>query len=80
MKFSKLDDQKLVQVLLLAPVAALQNKQSMVKDAILDMNNSSEDSLEVEYINDLFSLSTDKIIDKWFGGQEDIAGIFFKEE
>lgn len=44
------------------------------------MNTNPEDSLEVEYVIDLFTLDSDEIADKWFEGNKNIVGIFFEDK
>lgn len=80
MKFTNLDSHKLGQILLLAPSYAINHKHPTVKEAILDMNTNPEDSLEVEYVIDLFTLDSDEIADKWFEGNKNIVGIFFEDK
>lgn len=80
MKFTELDGQKLGQVLLLAPLYAINHKHSTIKEAILDMNSKPEDSSELEYVKDLFTLDSDEIADKWFEGNKNIVGIFFEDK
>jgi hypothetical protein len=79
MKLNELDHHKLAQILLVTPLSSLHQKHSTIKETILEMN-ATENSLEVEFINDLFCLSTDEVADKWYEGNDDIIVFFFKEE
>lgn len=78
MKFRKLNDHKLAQVLLVAPLSVIYHKHSTIKEALLEMNTSFKNSIEVEYVNDLFSLSTNEITDKRYEGKDIIVGFLLK--
>lgn len=80
MKFNKLDNIKLGQILLMLPTFAKYHNHASIKQAISEMDSSLEKTLEVEYVNDLFSLSTNEITEKWFDGNDGIVGIFYKDE
>lgn len=83
MKFNNLDNVKLGQILLMVPTFAIYHNYSAIKQAIAEMDSSLENTLEVEYVNDLFSLSTNEIADKWFDGFDEnngMVGIFYEDE
>jgi hypothetical protein len=77
MKFTELVEKKLGGMLLRLPLTshhAGHNKvQSIVKDYI-----EPGDSLEGQFIVDLFKSTTPEIIEKWFGGDENATDLIMK--
>lgn len=49
---------------------------SSLKDYVLP----SEDNLEGQYLKDLFTLYTDAIIEKWYGGIEEATNLLFSSK
>ncbi|MBB4823876.1 hypothetical protein HNO89_001096 [Sporosarcina luteola] len=83
MKFNNLDNIKLGQILLMVPAFAISHNHTTIKQAISEMDSSLDNTLEVEYVNDLFSLSTHEIADKWFDGFDEnngMVGIFYEDK
>ena len=78
MKFTEIDHQKLSKVLFQATLTAIQQQHKTVKHAMLDFESSTKNTLEDEFIKDLFYLTTDEIADKWFGGKDNI-GFYIKK-
>lgn len=80
MKFTELNHQILAQILIASPFSAMDRKQSTIKESLLEMKSSPENSLEMEFLKDIFSLNTNEIIDKWYDANDTIVGFFFRDE
>lgn len=73
-----LDENKLTQILLMAPILANNENHQQIKTAMKEYRITPGNSLEIEFAKDLFGLTTDEIIIKWYDGNFDITGLFFK--
>ncbi|MFJ7755916.1 hypothetical protein ACQKGI_22005 [Peribacillus muralis] len=78
MKIMDLDENKLTQILLMAPILANNENHQLIKTAMKEYRITPGNSLEIEFAKDLFGLTTDEIIIKWYDGNFDITGLFFK--
>lgn len=68
MKIYDLDNEKLANKLLLAPLASLKGKHKWMRSTYADYICIDEDDLEGEFVRDIILLDTPSIIEKWYGG------------
>ncbi|MFW3654448.1 hypothetical protein [Vagococcus fluvialis] len=68
MKINDLNLNELSNSLISFPIAANHMDANSLQEAAELLTGDS--TLESEYLHDLFSLSTDDIINKWYGGQD----------
>ncbi|MGM0890425.1 MAG: hypothetical protein ACQEW5_26635 [Bacillota bacterium] len=80
MKIMDLDENKLTQILLMAPILAKNDNHLQIKTAMKEYPITLGNSLEIEFAKDLFTLTTGEIINKWYDGNFDITGLFFKSD
>lgn len=69
MKITELDYNKLANALLKTPLVSMKLNHKHLSSSLRDYV-SPDAGLEVEYVRDLFTLTTDEIITKWYGGDE----------
>lgn len=71
MKIRQCEDVKLSLILKKLPLVSMQlghvNAHGTIKDYLI----SSDSNIELDYICDLFNLTTKEVIDKWYGGHEE---------
>ncbi|PKR85636.1 hypothetical protein [Heyndrickxia camelliae] len=79
MKIGELDQQKLGRVLIQASMTALYQKNETLQETMLSFEPDSENKAEWNFVKDLFTLTTDEIADKWYGGKDKSIGFIFKE-
>lgn len=77
MHIRELDKDKLVNKLLLGPLLA-NHVDVELKTVYKSYIEVSADDLEGQFVQDLFMLKRQEIIDKWYGGMEEAAEILFK--
>jgi hypothetical protein len=70
MKVKDLDSEKLVQRLLMAPLASLKGKHKWMRSTFADYVHVEDDDLEGQYVKDIILLDTRAIIEKWYGGED----------
>jgi hypothetical protein len=75
MKIKELSLEKLGIVLLQVTPAAAHAHHKWVKSTIKDYMLPGKDQLELEFIRDLFTLTTEEIADKWYDGEENAIGL-----
>ncbi|KOP82268.1 hypothetical protein ACFFHH_12575 [Cytobacillus solani] len=73
MKILELDEKKLGQQLLAAPLTSHQANHKWIKSTMQDYILPSEENLEGQFVHDLYTKDTQSIIDKWYGGKEGAA-------
>lgn len=78
MEIKKLDKEKVIETLLRVPLISMQLNHKHIKSSLRDYVLPNEDNLEGEYVKDLFTLETDAIIDKWYGGEEEATNLLFR--
>ncbi|MFD9627375.1 hypothetical protein [Peribacillus muralis] len=78
MKIMDLDENKVIPILLMAPILANNENHQQIKTTMKEYPITPENSLEIEFVKDLFCLTTVEIIMKWYDGNLDITGLFFK--
>ncbi|NHN33530.1 hypothetical protein [Paenibacillus agricola] len=64
-------------LLRIAPVALKANHKwpkSTLKDYVLP-----EEGSEADFVRDLFTMETQAIVDKWYGGDDNAAGFLFSK-
>lgn len=76
MKISELDKDKVFQILLRTPLVSMQANHKHIKSTLRDY--VFPNTLESEYVKDLFTLETDEIIEKWYGGKEQAGTLLFQ--
>lgn len=79
MKIGELDQQKLGRVLIQASMTAHYQKKETLQETMLSFEPDSENTTEWKFVKDLFTLTTDEIADKWYGGKDNSIGFIFKE-
>ena len=77
LKIQSLDEKKLFNILLRTPLVSMHAHHKHIKSTLKDYVMPSEDDLEAQYVKDLFTLETDEIIEKWYGGEEAAATLLF---
>jgi hypothetical protein len=78
LKIQELDQNRLGQLLSRIPLASMQAHHKKVSSTMRDYILPTEDDLEAQYVRDLFVLTTDEIINKWFDGEESAADLLFR--
>ncbi|WP_142829040.1 hypothetical protein [Planococcus soli] len=78
MKIKDVQDDKLAVLLKQLPLASLQMGHKQVKGTVVDYLDVSNNSVEMEYVVDLFKMTTDELIKKWFDGEEKATDLFFQ--
>lgn len=76
----KLDKEKVLEALLRVPLISMQLNHKHIMSSLKDYVLSSEDNLEGQYLKDLFTLYTDAIIEKWYGGIEEATNLLFSSK
>jgi len=79
MKIGELNHQQLGRVLIQASMTALYQKNETVQETILNLDPESENKMEWDFVKDLFTLTTNEIADKWYGGKDAAIGFYFKK-
>lgn len=69
-KINELDVMKLGEVLLNAAPASCLADHKWLKSTLKDYVLPSSDQLEVEFVKDLFTLPSEEIAEKWYGGKQ----------
>lgn len=72
-KYRELNKEKLAQHLVKIPLSAQLLGHNKVQSTVKDYIIPEEDNLELQFIVDLFTLTTPEIIDKWYGGEENAS-------
>lgn len=79
MKIGELNHQQLGKVLIQASMTALYQKNETLQETMLSFEPDSENKMEWTFVRDLFTLTTDEIADKWYGGKDNTIGFYFKK-
>lgn len=75
MLFQRLDKEKLGENLLRLPLVSFHANHKKVQYTVRDYVLPSEDNLEGQFVRDLFTLTTDELIEKWFDGEDNARQI-----
>lgn len=78
MEIKKLNAEKLANTLLQVPLVSMQLNHKHIKGSLRDYVSPSEENYEGQFVKDLFTLETDQIIEKWYGGKEEARSILRK--
>ena len=78
MLIEKLNTDKVAEILLRVPLISMQLNHKHIKSSLRDYVSPGENHLEAQYVKDLFTLVTDEIIEKWYGGKDDAEILLFK--
>jgi hypothetical protein len=70
LKIKDCNDDKPAIVLKKLPLISIQMGHAKVHGTVRDYLSPSENNIELEFVCELFTLSTVEIIDKWYGGHE----------
>ncbi|ARA98605.1 MULTISPECIES: hypothetical protein [Anoxybacillaceae] len=70
MLYQKLDKEILGERLLRLPLVSHLAHHKRVQYTVRDYTLPGKNDLEGQFVRDLFTLTTEEIIDKWFGGLE----------
>ncbi|KGP72145.1 hypothetical protein [Pontibacillus yanchengensis] len=73
MKISKLNSQRVGEILLGAPLKSYQANHNKIQATMKDSITPSDEHLEGKFIHDVFTKNTQEIIDEWYDGDERAA-------
>lgn len=73
MLFQKLDTNKIGEIVLRIPLISYQLHHKRISSTIRDYVFPDDNHLEGQFVRDLFVLTTNELIDKWFDGEEKAA-------
>ncbi|MYL32310.1 hypothetical protein GLW08_06010 [Pontibacillus yanchengensis] len=73
MKISKLNSQRLGEILLGTPLKSHQANHNKIQSTMEASITSSEEHLEGKFVHDVFTKNTQDIIDEWYDGDERAA-------
>lgn len=76
MKFLQLDREKLGNSLVGIVPASVKGKHSWPRSTVVDYLDP--ELPEDEFIIDLFKLSTSELVEKWYGGEDEILNLIVK--
>lgn len=76
MKIKDLNPEILGELLLRVAPVAMQAQHEWPKSTMIDYINPTSEG-EAEFIRDLFTLKTEEIIEKWYGGRDGAAQLLF---
>ncbi|MBO0589600.1 hypothetical protein [Sporosarcina sp. E16_8] len=71
MKIKHCNDDKLAVLLKKIPLISMQLGHAKVHGTVRDYLISSETNIELDFVCDLFTMSTKEIIEKWYGGESE---------
>jgi hypothetical protein len=77
MKIKECNDAKLGLLLKNFPLVSIQLGHSKIQGAVQEYLDQCEDTVELEFVRDLFTLTVLEIIDKWYGGEEAAFDLIF---
>lgn len=80
MKIADLNTEAIAQTLLRVPLVAMHAHHKYPKSTLKDYVVPSEDNLEAQFVKDVFTLTTDEIIEKWYDGQDEAASLLFAQK
>ncbi|MEK5069736.1 hypothetical protein [Sporosarcina sp. FSL K6-1508] len=75
MLFEKLNKDRIGEMALRLPLASLQANHKRVQYTVKDYISPGENDLEGQFVRDLFVLTTDEIIEKWFDGKDEALNL-----
>ena len=79
MKIGELNQQVLGRILIQASMTALYQKNKTLQETMLSFEPDLENKMEWNFVKDLFTLTTDEIADKWYGGKDNTIGFYIKK-
>ncbi|PJI12378.1 hypothetical protein CTV96_09530 [Bacillus altitudinis] len=68
MKIQELDPKKLGEMIMRVPLGSHKLNHKWMK-SVKDYMNPNSDVVESQFIYDLYTLTTEEMIDKWYGGE-----------
>jgi hypothetical protein len=74
MKIGELKQQKLGRAFMQASLQALCQKDSTLQETLMNMDGLPANTMEWEFVKDAFTLTTEEMADKWYGGKDTIIG------
>ena len=78
MEIRKLDSEKLGEILLRVPLGSMQAHHKKIQSTINDNFLPGDENLEGQFVRDLFTMDTQEIIDKWYGGSDAARELLLK--
>lgn len=75
MRIDKIDTERLGSQLILLPLISMSMGENTATYTLKNTLTPSEGDYSNEFISDLLRLSTDEMIDKWYGGQEKASSL-----
>lgn len=80
MKVQELNAEALAQTLMRVPLVSMQANHKYPKSTLKDYILPSENNLESQFVKDVYTLTTEEIIDKWYNGKTEATSLLFKSK
>ncbi|WP_338465118.1 hypothetical protein [Shouchella rhizosphaerae] len=78
MKIKELDTERLYLILIKLPLVSNHANHSWIKSTLKDYVLPGENQLEAQFVKDIFTLKTEEIIEKWYGGDHSAYDLLSK--